>query len=181
MRPVPLALGVAALALGLALAATGVGGGLLARVGFALAALLAGIGALLSLLVRSVDGPDTPSLGQSPDRPGVRRPGDDVDRKLAAAASGSTVAREELHDRAESAVVDALVRRRDCSRERARELLRDGEWTDDPDAAAFFAAEGYRRPSVRDRVRVLLGRESTFRRGFSRATAALWDLARRER
>jgi hypothetical protein len=174
MRPLALALGVASLVAGLALAATGAAGGLVTRVGFVLAALAAGVGALLALLVRSVEGPETTSLGRPPERPGVRRPGDRLDRKLAAAERGETPARDALHERAEGVAVDALVRHSDRDRAAARDLLRRGEWPDDAVAAALFA-DRRSRPSLRDRVRVLLGGESTFRQRFGRATAALWE------
>jgi hypothetical protein len=177
-RPVPLALGMAALVAGLVLAASGVSGGLLTRVGFPLAALAAGVAALLALLVRSVDGPETRTLGSDPDRPGVRRPGDDVDRKLAAADRGETVARDDLRERLETAAVAALARHLDCSRAEARERLRAGEWPENPTAAALFTGEDWRRPSVTERVRVFLGGESTFRQRFARATEALWRLRR---
>jgi len=177
-RPVPLALGLVALAAGLVLAGGGVGGGLLTNVGFALAGVAAGIAAILSLLVRSVDSPETLGLGRPPDRPGVRTPGDDLDRKLAAAESGERLARDDLRERAERAVTDAVARRRDCSRERAGALVERGEWTDDDLAAALFT-ETRDRPSLRDRVRVMFGGESTFGQRFARATAALWELVRR--
>ena len=167
------ALGLVAALVGLVLATSGVGGGLLARVGFALAAVVAGLAALNSLLVRSVDGPETPTLGRPPDRPGVRRPGDDVDRQLAAVDSGQTLARNELGDRLEDAAIDVLARRYGATRERAREQLREGAWTDDEVAAAVFR-DTRRRPSLRDRVQVLLGGESTFRRRVARATDDLW-------
>lgn len=177
IRRVPLALGVAALVAGLALGVAGLGGGVLTRGGFAFAALAAGVVALLSLLVRSVDGPETTRLGPPPERPGVRRPGDDVDRKLAAADRGSRAARDDLRERAMAATVDAVARRFDCSREAARERVRAGEWTDDPAAAALFARADS-GPSLRDRVRVILGGESTFRQRFAGATRALWGLVR---
>lgn len=177
MRPVPLALGLAALVGGLALAGAGLVGGFLADVGFALAALAAGVAALLSLLVRSVDGPESPALGSDPDRPGVRRPGDDVDRKLAVAEAGETLARDDLTERAEDVAVAVVARERDCSRDRARELLADGEWTEDDVAAALFR-ERRRRPTLTDRVRVFLGGDSTFGQRFDRTTRELWRRGR---
>lgn len=46
-----------------------------------------------------------------------------------------------------------------------------GTWTDDPVAAALFTAET--EPTRADRVRALLGRETTFQRRARRAVAAL--------
>lgn len=177
IRPLPLAAGLGALSVGLGLAASGLVAGPVLRAGFLLAAVAAAAGGAVSLVVRSLEGPTDRSLGHDPNRPGVERPGEGIDRRLAAAADGDVRAREELTDRLEDAAVAVLARRAGIDRERARERLRAGEWTDDHEAAALFAAEGPHRPSLTDRVRRALGGESSFRRRFERATEALAGLA----
>lgn len=54
-----------------------------------------------------------------------------------------------LRDRLERVAVRTLQRKRGCSRERARQLVREGRWTDDPVASAFLQP-GVATPSPRD-------------------------------
>lgn len=171
VRTLPLVAGLATLGAGVFIALGGVGGGGLARGGgFLVAALVAGAIAVGSLLVRSVVDEGSRPLADRTDRPGVRQPGDELDELLAGGGRAGT--RGEVRERLTSVGTDVLVRRYGCSRERARSLLETGEWTDDPDARALFA-ERPGRPSLRDRVQVLLGGQSTFRRRVAAATAEL--------
>jgi hypothetical protein len=55
-----------------------------------------------------------------------------------------TEVRESVRERLRRAAVGALVRSRDCDRDRAERLVDRGEWTDDREAAAFLAAEQHR-------------------------------------
>jgi hypothetical protein len=170
-RTIPLVVGVVALLVGGILAVGGVGGGGIAQgMGFLVASLVAGVVAVAALLVRSVEEPAGRPLPNRTNRPGVSQPGDDIDRRLA--ESGSVATRGETRDRAEAVATDVLARRRGCSRERARELLTTGQWTDDPAAREFFT-EGVRRRSLGDRLRTALGGDSTFREQLDAVTAEL--------
>ncbi|MEF8786635.1 MAG: hypothetical protein V5A45_11935 [Haloarculaceae archaeon] len=64
-----------------------------------------------------------------------------------------------------------LVARTAASAEEARRKIEEGSWTEDPMAAALFATDT--PPTWRDRVRVTLGRETTFQRQVRRAVSAL--------
>lgn len=57
--------------------------------------------------------------------------------------------RSSIENRLERIGVATLVRREGCPREVARQRLYDGEWTDDPHAAAFFRFGGDRRAELR--------------------------------
>lgn len=97
-------------------------------------------------------GPSGPPL-PSPETPPSRTvPGDDLDAQIATLhpftrfdAGGSDAL---LRERLEHGAVRTLQRRRGCSPERARELVRNGAWTDDPVAAAFLQP-GVATPSPR--------------------------------
>jgi hypothetical protein len=74
--------------------------------------------------------------------------------------------RRETRDRLRSAAVAALTRYEGLSESAARERLADGDWTDDPVAAAFFA-RGAVSPRLRDRLRGVFA--SSYRRRAVRA------------
>jgi hypothetical protein len=59
------------------------------------------------------------------------------------------------------------------SRERAREAVAAGTWTDDPVAAAFLAGEGGPVPSLRARARLWLLPERERERRVERALRAI--------
>lgn len=77
------------------------------------------------------------------ERRAFTRPGADIDRIMARAYSGTDVAairsREHLQDRLYPVAVGVVTRRYNVSRDRARELLDTGEWTEDVYAARYFA------------------------------------------
>jgi hypothetical protein len=105
-------------------------------------------------------------------------PGDGVDRDLTYLRTKRRYdqdRRQELRDRLEVAVVDAIVRHRGCSREEAYEVLKAGEWTADPYAAAFFTHHGEQVP-VTEQVRNLFGNESPFTRRARHAMYAVHEL-----
>ncbi len=122
-------------------------------------------------------------------------PGDDFDETLrelrerppqAAVAVRSTASRryrgrgthqrEAVTERLETAAVNALVRRHGWSRERAREAVGDGEWTDDPYAAAFFTGD-LSGLSLRERLRRVLSSERSFQRQAKAAADAVARVA----
>lgn len=95
-------------------------------------------------------------------------PGQDVDDRIDR-ASGGSLRRYELRDRLRSRVrsvaISAIARDRNCSRERASELVETGSWTDDRTAAAFLASDvSY---PIRVRLRVRLFGRSRYRIGLS--------------
>ncbi|QLC33721.1 hypothetical protein EFA46_005755 [Halarchaeum sp. CBA1220] len=105
------------------------------------------------------------------------RPGRDFDRTYAAAragvrASARTTARERLRRLA----VDTLVTADGLAEADAEVRLEAGAWTDDPHAAAFFAADPP-APPRRLRLRELLGRASVFDVRFRHALAEIERIA----
>lgn len=107
-------------------------------------------------------------------------PGDDVDDRLAfATAGGSSEAaqfyrsrtREELRDLA----IDVLVTRREETPDSARQRLRDGSWTADDRAAAFFRLGGSSGDEVTGVVRRRVGGDHPH---VERARAAVAELTR---
>lgn len=78
-----------------------------------------------------------------------------------------------------NALVEVLGRYRGVPPEECRRRIREGEWTDDADAAAFLAAGEGSDPTTGavGRVRRAMGSESGFRRGLRHAVAALGELS----
>lgn len=137
-------------------------------------ALLAGLGAS----ARPPVGRTAAALPEVENRLTVPVPGDAFDADLAdlppRRTRGSEPTRRLLRDRLEAAATAALVRE-GLDREEARARLRDGSWTDDPRAAAFFRGDP---PTTRERVRRYAAGESPF---AGRARAAAVAVARRLR
>ncbi len=136
----------------------------------------------------SRDRVETPDPETEQDLP---TPGDDLDATLAAVRRRTpTVSRraersrrrrrETVRERIESAAVETIVRQHGCTRESARRALSTGEWTDDPDAAAFFTGdpEGVGR---RGRLRRALAPEPPYSRRARHAADAVAALADAER
>lgn len=118
-------------------------------------------------------------------------PGDDLEASLAAVRRRAPTLsrhrelqrrqrRETVRERIETAAVETIVRQHGCTRERARQALSTGEWTDDPDAAAFFTGEleGVGR---RGRLRRALASEPPYSRRARHAAGAVADLADADR
>lgn len=118
-------------------------------------------------------------------------PGDDLETSLAAVRRRAPTLsrqaelqrrqrRETVRERIEAAAVETIVRQHGCTRERARQALSTGEWTEDPDAAAFFTGEleGVGR---RGRLRRALGSEPPYSRRARHAARAVAALADAER
>jgi hypothetical protein len=80
---------------------------------------------------------------------------------------------ERLETRLEAAAVATITRKWGCSRERAREALETGEWTDDRAAAAFFNGDAEPR-RFHEKLRYAL---STELRGKQRAVRAADEIA----
>jgi len=120
-------------------------------------------------------------------------PGEDVDETLAAvkrrrptpsrqAEMRRRKRRETLRERIETAAVETIVRQHGCTEQRARRALATGEWTDDPDAAAFFTGD-LEGVDARGRLRRALVAEPPYSlraRHAAHAVAALADAERVE-
>ena len=67
-------------------------------------------------------------------------PGDDLDRRLdgVTLARSDAVKRQRIRDEIEAVAVATVQRREGCSETVAERRLREGTWTEDPFAAAFF-------------------------------------------
>ncbi len=70
--------------------------------------------------------------------------------------------RKQLRERLESSLTAAIVRRNGCSDDEARTVIETGQWTDDPEAAAFLGGPSAPRRSWREWLRQSFGSETTF-------------------
>lgn len=112
---------------------------------------------------------------------GVPTPGDDFDDALATAGRVHVLeGRGEVEERLERAAREVLQRRRECAPEEARRRLAEGDWTDDPLAASFFAGDARGRLSWRRRVRIRLGSRSLFELQARSAASELERIWREE-
>ncbi len=118
-------------------------------------------------------------------------PGDDLDealsavrRRTATVSRGAKRSRRQrratVRERIETAALDTIVRQYGCTRERARRALETGEWTDDPDAAAFFTGD-LDGVGPRGRLRRMLASEPPFSRRARHAADAVARLADADR
>lgn len=84
--------------------------------------------------------------------------------------------RDRLRNRLEEAAVATIAHKWGCSRERAREALREGTWTDDPHAAAYFTGE-IEPVGIGRRVVLALSSEARYQRRARRAAEAIAELS----
>lgn len=174
VRRLPLAVGVLAMLAGLVLV---VSGGPARSPGprtlpFAVAVLVGGAIAVISVLARSAEGPTTEPLPDPGTTANARIPGERVDERLAGVSWREGETRAELADRIERTAVATLGQTEGWTPAQARERLRDGTWTDDERAAALLS-DGEDPPSVGDHVRALATGETPFQRRADRAVAEL--------
>jgi hypothetical protein len=141
--------------------------------------VLGGVAGLLAVWSVQYRRSNPPTQVRMPD-PEVRsafpRPGDDVNHLLDTAFDSEGVRaardRERLKRRVRAVALGALVRRRNLTREEAERRLDEGEWTDDPYAARYFAEGSVDAPlPLRDRVKVALELDTAERPGARRAIA----------
>lgn len=108
---------------------------------------------------------------------GHRVPGEEFDEALAAVSAAGRrdpgERRRAVRERLEAAAVAVLVEVEDCSPATARRRLAAGDWTDDPQAAAFFREGETPALSTAAHLRLLAGGELPFRRRARRVVAAL--------
>jgi hypothetical protein len=79
-------------------------------------------------------------------------PGDEIDDmiyRMTELREGVIEFREGIADRLEAVAVAVVMQRRQCSRDRAIDLLEGGTWTENTGAASFFAGGGAPSGSVR--------------------------------
>lgn len=113
-------------------------------------------------------------VGDPETTPDLPTPGDDFDDRLAEMRGFANYARqhrEEVRERLSAAALDAVQRRRGCSREAAEGVLASGEWTDDPYAAGFFTGDV--EVTGIERVRLALSTEPRFQVRARRAAVAI--------
>ncbi|MBX0295738.1 DUF7269 family protein [Haloarcula nitratireducens] len=84
--------------------------------------------------------------------------------------------REAVRERLRENAVRAELAAEGCRRAEARRRVEAGDWTDDPDAAAFLGAS--LSPPVRSRIRAAARGETWFRRGARRTAEAVVTKAR---
>lgn len=93
-------------------------------------------------------------LGEPERRVPATVPGSDLDDRIARRRSPrrrGRNSRDRVRERVRDVAVRATARRRNCSRERAADLVDEGAWTDDGTAAAFLSSTtSY---PLRDRLR----------------------------
>lgn len=136
-------------------------------------ALVAVLGVLLARTLTGVREATPPTVeGTAPDAPGR-----DVDVALDALPPVRVTERHRrVHERVRAAAVETVAEVHRCSRSAARERVESGEWTDDPDAAAFLVGEALDPPGVGRRVVLALRREHWFRRRTDATVTALETL-----
>lgn len=144
--------------------------GLIAVIG--VLSLLEAVRAAHSRYARSVEEPALPH----PERrlaSSVLEPDTDIRTSVGRRSRHAIAAEHDrIRDRLTETAVGVLVRCDGDTPERARERLRTGSWTDDPEAAAFFAPDGY-RPPLSERLGRMLSRTDAFRARANSAIAAL--------
>jgi len=115
-----------------------------------------------------------------PERPtGVPTPGDDVDRMLyemTTLRQGVEENRELLEERIEKLGIAVVREREDCTVKEARRILTEGQWTDDPDARAFFEEADTAERSGLSSLRSS-GTEQDFETTFRAVVRALTEYA----
>lgn len=117
---------------------------------------------------------DLAEVGDPETTPDLPTPGDEFDDRLVEMYGFANYARkhrEELRERLSVAALDAIQRRRGCSREEAERVLAAGEWTDDPYAVGFFT--GNVDVTGVERVRLALSTEPRFQIRARRAALAI--------
>lgn len=81
-----------------------------------------------------------------------------------------------VRNRLERAAVSTITRKWGCTPEQAREALREGAWTDDPVAAAYFTGELH-GVGLGRRIRLALAAETREQRRAARAAEAIAALS----
>ena len=138
-------------------------------------ALLFGVLAVRQRTTVEIDQTTTPDPEQVADLP---TPGDDIDELIADAGlsvphRSTRDPRQTLRQRLRKAGEQALIHREGCSVAEARRRLREGEWTDDPHAIAFFTGMLPEWTPLRMRLRTRLAVRDPFARRARHAADAI--------
>lgn len=112
--------------------------------------------------------------------PSPHRPGDDLETALDAVRLEqhyeTTAEREEIYDRLTAVAIQLLTRRYGLTADEARAQLGSGEWTDDPEAAAFFETGPEDEAPFLERLKESFSDDARFARRARRTAAALDEL-----
>lgn len=112
--------------------------------------------------------------------PSPTHPGQDLEEALDAVRHGQHVdtaaEREAVFDRLAGVAIQVLERRSGVDADEARRLLGSGEWTDDPEAAAFFEAGPEDEAPLVERLRESFSDDARFARRANRAAAVLDEM-----
>ena len=107
----------------------------------------------------------------------VPTPGREFDESLRRIHDGARKSRfksrKRVRKQLESAVVDAIVQRESCSTEEATDVVKRGEWTDDPYAASFVGGPDPPRRPLRTLLRRSVGGETKYQRRARRTADAV--------
>ncbi len=145
-----------------------------------LLAAVQGVRAALERRGAEVETAETADPEIPPDLP---TPGADFDERLASVSTyhpRTTARRQDIEERLTQAAVAVLTRREQCSEAVAREMLREGTWTDDP-VAADFLSDGRRRSLLLREQLVALFQGRRFDRDARRTLAAIVAVEEGER
>lgn len=125
--------------------------------------------------LRAAETPDVETVETMP------TPGDSFDRQVAELRSGPRRSvirkRANLRETLEAAAVTAVADRENCTRERARERIEAGTWTDDVHAAAFLGGTEAPTPPLLDRVKIAASTESAHQFRVRRTADAIAQVA----
>jgi hypothetical protein len=118
--------------------------------------------------------------GRPRDSSSLPAPGEDLDSTLETIGRRSfresVDDREAVRDRLRRIAVRVLVRQYGCSESEAHQYLAEGTWTDDPEAAKFFAAELIDPDDFLENLRASFADESRFERRARRVVDELHAL-----
>lgn len=117
-----------------------------------------------------------PPARRRPVRPGVEAADAIADLRVVGRRATADDGRTALRERLQSLAVDVLVAKRDVTPATARDRLEAGDWTDDPEAAAFFADGTIPALSTRDQLAALRSGDPPFARRARRVLAELDEL-----
>jgi len=138
------------------------------------AGLLALVGVSTRMRVRRSE-TTPPEPGPTPATPGADL--EDALRRIRREQHIDTASeREAVFDRLTAVAIQLLQRRHGIDAEEARRRLGTGEWTDDPEAAAFFEEGPEDEASFVDRLTESFSDDARFARRARRAAAELDDL-----
>lgn len=125
--------------------------------------------------IRGAETPDVESVETMP------TPGREFDERVAQLRSGprrmTIRERADLREMLAETAVAAVAVRENCSRERAREKIDAGTWTDDVYAAAYLGGADAPQPSLLSKLRFFANPKSTYQIQMRRTADAIARVA----